>query len=168
MLSNWLIKQNPTRQKEAGEVWGLIEAALLSTRALLLDALSYTSEQRQVIAIKSIYPNYQSKPEVEPLFGEDMGTIISKENEKNKFLMILCGKNNVLKDLTTTINIRAITTSLTTHMKEELLQDEDPFYTMVRDSWRIVSYSNNKRRILSDVVKVKKEAWKIWSGFQGA
>ncbi|RIB05770.1 hypothetical protein C2G38_2218742 [Gigaspora rosea] len=41
-------------------------------------------EAGEDIAIKSIYPNYQSKPEVEPLFGEDLESIIFKENEKNK------------------------------------------------------------------------------------
>ncbi|CAG8697256.1 8512_t:CDS:2, partial [Cetraspora pellucida] len=43
------------------------------------------SKHRQDIAIKAIYPNYQLRSEVELLFGKKLETIITKENEKNKF-----------------------------------------------------------------------------------
>ncbi|KAF0458655.1 hypothetical protein F8M41_000922 [Gigaspora margarita] len=74
-----------TQNKQALEICEYMETSLLSSRTLLLDSLSYISEQREEHTIKCIYPTHQTKSDVERLFAEKLKDIIKAKNEETKF-----------------------------------------------------------------------------------
>jgi hypothetical protein len=69
------------------EAWLQLEQTVLNTRALALDALSFTNELRQEQALKAtISPIYHKPPGKEEVFGDELNDIIKTENESNKIL----------------------------------------------------------------------------------
>ncbi|CAG8783896.1 23784_t:CDS:1, partial [Dentiscutata erythropus] len=73
------------QNEQATETWEYMELSLLATRTLFLDSLLYISEQCEKNAIKCLYPTYQLKSEVEPLFTDKLKDVIKNKNEEAKF-----------------------------------------------------------------------------------
>lgn len=72
---------------ETYKTWLQLEQTVLNTRALVLDALSFTNELHQEQALKAtISPSYQRPVGKEEVFGEDLNETIKNENEANKLL----------------------------------------------------------------------------------
>jgi hypothetical protein len=87
-IDNTLRMVYASRPEEEGdnyEDWVQLEQTVLNTRALVLDALSFTNELRREQALKTtISPNYQTPSGKEEVFGDDLNETIKVENEANK------------------------------------------------------------------------------------
>ena len=77
-------KPDEGAQQSAKDAWNLLERNALNSRSLLLDSLSFGNELRREQALKSVVPGYKNNPEREEVFGNDLSSIIQKENETNK------------------------------------------------------------------------------------
>ena len=66
------------------DAWFELERHTLNTRTLLLDSLSFGNDLRRDQALKSIVPGYKKSSEREEVFGDDLSSIIQKENESSK------------------------------------------------------------------------------------
>ncbi|KAF0541066.1 hypothetical protein F8M41_005908 [Gigaspora margarita] len=69
--------------KETDKLLAKVAYPLKDTRSLLLDSLSYTNELRKQQSLKVILPNYAPPSDREEVFGEELGSIIEKENTTN-------------------------------------------------------------------------------------
>ncbi|KAF0372165.1 hypothetical protein F8M41_013140 [Gigaspora margarita] len=74
----------PKNDTEALQVWEYIETVLNDTRSLLLDSLSYTNNFRRQQLLKVILSNYTPPMDKDEVFGDELGSIIEKENSTNK------------------------------------------------------------------------------------
>ncbi|KAF0443716.1 hypothetical protein F8M41_003535 [Gigaspora margarita] len=74
----------PDTNSEALQTWNCIESSLKDTRALLLDNLSYINDLRRQQSLKVISPNYTPSSERKEVFGDDLNSIIERENATNK------------------------------------------------------------------------------------
>ncbi|CAG8823075.1 34265_t:CDS:2, partial [Gigaspora margarita] len=74
----------PDTNLEALQAWNCIESSLKDTKVLLLDNLSYINDLRRQQSLKVISPNYTLSSEKEKVFGDDLNSIIERENATNK------------------------------------------------------------------------------------
>ncbi|CAG8449483.1 74_t:CDS:2 [Scutellospora calospora] len=75
----------PDEDQDGIALWKYLEEALLSTRLLILDALSVFNISRRDEALKSFMPSHQLAPETDFVFGEELQEIIEKGNREVKF-----------------------------------------------------------------------------------
>ncbi|CAG8711692.1 3236_t:CDS:10 [Cetraspora pellucida] len=142
-----------SENKQALEAWEYMELSLLSMCSLLLDSLSYISEQRQEQAIKCINPDHQTKTEVETLFADKLMELVIEDEASNQGQVIGVRAINTWGQVTGHVHkqigtemqifIRAILQHSHTSRKDRGTT-ESVLYKVGRSNWRIMGIKNNK------------------------